>query len=120
MVDRKRNNNKANNGGKWLRPEKRQALYERDRFACVYCGRSIFEVDSLQLTIDHVQPQELGGTNEAKNLVTACKACNSAKGAKTLRGFIKFLDAKGVDITNVAKNVRNAQNRRLNYGKGRK
>lgn len=26
------------NGSKWIRPEKRLAIYHRDGFACIYCG----------------------------------------------------------------------------------
>jgi hypothetical protein len=34
------------------------------------------------LTIDHIMPVALGGTNEIGNLVTACRTCNLTKGAK--------------------------------------
>jgi 5-methylcytosine-specific restriction endonuclease McrA len=104
--------NCANNGGKWLRPEKRQALYKRDSFTCVYCGKKMRQGSKL-LTIDHVQPQQLGGTNAARNLVTACKNCNSSKQNKSLRGFLAFLRAQKVDTTDVPKRVRAAQNRKL-------
>src|SRR5438552_3960763 len=33
------------------------------------------------LTIDHVHPLSLGGTNEDGNLQTLCRSCNSRKGA---------------------------------------
>jgi 5-methylcytosine-specific restriction endonuclease McrA len=36
------------------------------------------------LTIDHVFPVALGGTNDIANLVTACRACNLTKGARVM------------------------------------
>lgn len=51
-------------------------VLRRDNHTCYYCGRKPPEVE---LTIDHVLPQALGGTDEATNLVTCCKECNSGK-----------------------------------------
>jgi hypothetical protein len=62
---------------KWIARTIRLAVYARDGFACVYCGRK----DKLQL--DHVEAVSRGGTDEAENLVTACKYCNASKGTKT-------------------------------------
>lgn len=45
---------------------------------CSYCGG----VDHLSL--DHLIPQLRGGEDDANNLVTACRSCNSSKGAKDL------------------------------------
>ncbi len=63
-------------GSKWIRPERRRAIYARDNWQCVYCGAD----DSL--TLDHVVPRAEGGGNESENLVTACLSCNSSR--KTL------------------------------------
>ena len=65
-----------NNGSKWIRPDKRLAIYLRDGFTCAYCGSSGV-LDRVPLTLDHLQPRELGGTNEATNLICACRDCNS-------------------------------------------
>lgn len=96
--------NVANNGGKWIRQDKRLAIYLRDDCCCIYCGAPMDE--GHEMTIDHVRPQELGGSNKETNLVTACKACNSAKGAKSLRDFMVYLDAKGADTQGLAAKVR--------------
>lgn len=53
------------------------AVFARDGHACVYCG------SPMNLTLDHVIPQSRGGSHDAENLVTACRSCNSSKGAKT-------------------------------------
>lgn len=51
-------------------------IFRRDGHRCKYCGATS---DDAELTIDHVVPVALGGTNEASNLVTACRRCNSGK-----------------------------------------
>lgn len=50
----------------------------RDGNKCVYCSAAD------DLTLDHVVPLSRGGSNTAENLVTACRSCNSSKGAKVL------------------------------------
>jgi 5-methylcytosine-specific restriction endonuclease McrA len=62
-------------------PAIRRQIYARDRYTCVYCGR---RGRRLLLSIDHVFPVALGGTNDVGNLVTACRACNLTKGARLL------------------------------------
>lgn len=51
-------------------------ILRRDNHTCRYCGRSAPEV---KLTIDHVIPETLGGSDDSSNLVTACADCNSGK-----------------------------------------
>jgi len=76
-------------GSKWIRPEKRLAIYLRDGMACAYCGRGIEDTDeSPQLTLDHITPRSKGGSNEATNLITACVRCNSRRKDMPLRTFI--------------------------------
>lgn len=65
--------------GRWIRPEKRLAIYLRDGFRCVYCGCDLHGADPRDLNLDHVKPKCEGGTNEANNLVTACRSCNSSR-----------------------------------------
>ena len=42
---------------------------------CVYCG------STENLSIDHIIPIDKGGTQDSKNLIRACRFCNSAKSA---------------------------------------
>ncbi len=53
-------------------------ILERDRFACIYCGRSSFK-DTVELQVDHVRAQGDGGTDTAGNLATCCRDCNLGK-----------------------------------------
>lgn len=50
-------------------------LLERDGHACVYCG----ETTPDKLTIDHLIPKILGGTDDFWNLAIACATCNGSK-----------------------------------------
>ena len=56
----------------------RQAVFERDGWVCVYCGKR-----TGTMTCDHVLPVSRGGSSTLDNLVTACLACNMAKATKT-------------------------------------
>lgn len=54
-------------------------VLRRDNHACRYCGRSAPEVE---LTVDAVVPEALGGSHkDPANLVAACRDCNSGKSA---------------------------------------
>ena len=97
-------------GSKWIRPEKRRRLYKRDAFRCVYCEQGV--AHGVMLTLDHITPRELGGGNEATNLVTACRSCNSAKRDLPLTSFITYLADAGVDTDGIARRVRNSRRRK--------
>lgn len=51
-------------------------VLRRDNYACRYCGATAPEA---ALTVDHVVPVTLGGSDEPSNLVAACVACNAGK-----------------------------------------
>lgn len=89
-------------GSHWIRREKRRAIYNRDSHTCVYCG------GKHNLTLDHVIPVELGGTNEATNLVTACRRCNSRKGSTMdLRSFARMIASEtGTTTRTITNRVR--------------
>jgi len=93
-----------NNGSKWIQPEKRKAIYKRDDFRCVYCGKGI--EDEVMLTLDHIISSELGGTHDHWNLITACLSCNSSKKDLSLTQFLKYLQQKNISIENIAKRIR--------------
>lgn len=57
----------------------RSRIFARDDYTCRYCSKR-----GGKLECDHVFPVSLGGGDEDDNLVTACKPCNRAKGARTL------------------------------------
>jgi hypothetical protein len=56
-------------------------IFSRDNYTCQYCGYNGKQFQNwLQLTIDHIIPQRIGGNNESNNLVTCCHKCNSITG----------------------------------------
>jgi hypothetical protein len=54
----------------------RYEVLRRDNHACRYCGVA---APDAKLTVDHVVPTSLGGSDKADNLVAACVDCNSGK-----------------------------------------
>lgn len=54
----------------------RYEILRRDNHACRYCGAA---APDAKLTVDHVLPVTLGGSDDANNLVTACVDCNAGK-----------------------------------------
>lgn len=51
-------------------------ILTRDDHTCRYCGG---RAPDVALTVDHVLPISLGGSDEPSNLVAACKDCNAGK-----------------------------------------
>ena len=47
---------------------------------CTWCGTTV------DLTVDHVLPLSMGGSNELENLRVLCRPCNSAR-KQQLAGF---------------------------------
>ena len=58
----------------------RRNIFYRDRCNCQYCGKLF---PQKQLHLDHVVPLSRGGASSWDNVVCACIACNTKKGART-------------------------------------
>jgi hypothetical protein len=54
----------------------RYEVLRRDGHKCRYCGLVAAETE---LTVDHVLPVALGGSDDPSNLVAACEDCNQGK-----------------------------------------
>ena len=54
----------------------RNAVFTRDSYRCVCCGRGI--EDGAILHVHHLKYRSLGGTNRMKNLVTVCERCHTS------------------------------------------
>jgi len=57
-------------------PVTRRNVLVRDGHVCGYCG-------GVGTTIDHIIPRAQGGQHVWKNVVSACRSCNSRKAART-------------------------------------
>lgn len=64
--------------------EVREYLLEKWQRACAYCG-----VTGDPLQIEHIQPKSKGGTNRVSNLTLACELCNTKKGNRPAKEFLK-------------------------------
>lgn len=103
----------AASGGKWIRGSTRWAIYYRDDFACVYCGRT------ARLSIDHVKPCENGGCNDASNLVTCCLSCNSSKQGVSARKWYARLRERGIDTEKMRHRIARLLRKPLDRKRGR-
>lgn len=108
----------AGQGMNWIKPAKRLALYHRDGFCCIYCGATA--EDGAKLGLDHLLANELGGSNEATNLVTACGSCNSSKCDLTMSAWFEKLDARGVDTAGLGDRIRTRIAIPLDMAEGRR
>lgn len=50
--------------------------------ACQYCG------STLNLAVDHLIPKIRGGSNDANNLVWACRSCNGSKQGRDMLSWM--------------------------------
>lgn len=59
---------------------------------CAYCGKI------GEMTRDHIVPLSKGGSNDIKNLIPACRSCNSSKKDKTLEVWRTEKRMEGVHV----------------------
>ena len=62
----------------------RTRLAEAQNWKCCFCGSRMTEVrgKNNSVTVEHVVPVTLGGTDDIENLTASCNACNSNRGIK--------------------------------------
>lgn len=88
----------------------RYEVLRRDNHTCRYCGASAPEV---KLTVDHVTPVALGGTDDPSNLVAACADCNAGKASSApdapLVENVRAVDAAWADAMRRAAELRAAE-----------
>jgi hypothetical protein len=109
---------KAGQGSRWIWVATRYAIYARDGFSCVYCERHL--KIGYSMTLDHVKPATLGGSNGAGNLVTCCRSCNDYKKDLSVKNFLAWLEANGVDVAGVAQRVRRQLRKPIDRAEGRR
>ena len=97
---------KIKNNGCRVRKDLRLAIYLRDEFTCVYCGENLHHADPNDVTLDHLTCQVDGGTNEPKNLVTACRHCNCTRRDQRWTTFAST-ESKKIIRRNVRRSIKN-------------
>lgn len=58
-------------------PEQKEAIFKRDGYKCVVCGRS--QKDGVEIHADHIKPRDLGGESTIENGQTLCAQHNFQK-----------------------------------------
>lgn len=92
----------------------RYEVFRRDNHTCRYCGAT---APDATLTIDHVTPVALGGSDSPDNLVAACDECNYGKASSNpgaeLIDDVKQADIKWAAAMKEAAKVRMAEQAKL-------
>ena len=89
------------------------AIYARDGVCCAYCA------SEDRLSLDHLQPRELGGTHHETNLITACVSCNSARQDSSMRDWLQALRDRGVNTDGMAAKIRKLSQKKLDMSLGK-
>lgn len=66
----------------------RKTVYANSNGKCAICGKP---VKFKKMHINHIVPLSAGGTNDFKNLQTACRSCNGMKSYLTYNDFLMKL-----------------------------
>lgn len=81
-------NNRKGRSSSWITKHRRLAIYLRDGFCCMYCGKDLRNAAPREVTLEHLECQNdhpSGKLPNGKslhhesNLVTACLSCNSGR-----------------------------------------
>ncbi len=60
----------------------RRRIRERDVYRCAYCLTTEANT-GMEMEVDHIIPEVLGGHTDEDNLCLSCSACNEYKGDRT-------------------------------------
>ena len=78
--------------------ETREYLLEKWGRQCAYCGAK-----DVPFQIEHIHPRAKGGSNSITNLTLSCEKCNTKKGTKDIKDFLKKDPSKLEKILKQAK-----------------
>ena len=67
----------------------RLEVLSRDKFRCVFCGKSPSIDIGTELHIDHIVPFASGGKSSLENLQTLCEECNLGKSNRVIINRVK-------------------------------
>ena len=78
--------------------ETREYLLEKWNRQCAYCGAK-----DIRLQVEHIHPRAKGGSNSITNLTLSCEKCNTKKGTKDIKEFLKKDVSRLEKILDIAK-----------------
>lgn len=81
--------------GTLLGYEVKEYLLYKHNHTCAYCSGVSKDP---RLEVEHIQPKSKGGSNSIKNLVIACRNCNTAKGSLLLLDWKSSLKKSALDL----------------------
>ena len=93
--DRRLLSNGQGQGMNWIWRPTREAIYLRDGDTCLYCRKHASLCE--RMTLDHIVPYVIGGSDRPTNLVTACADCNSRRKDMPIEDFAQMLADQGID-----------------------
>jgi len=64
--------------------ETREYLLEKWGRKCAYC-----DIKDIPFQIEHIHPRAKGGSDRISNLTLSCERCNTKKGTKDIKDFLK-------------------------------
>lgn len=77
----------------------RKILFIQCGGICPDCGRQMQNKnknnETTYMTIDHIVPKSMGGTNNIENLRPCCRSCNMLKSNKMTKNILAFTDVNG-------------------------
>lgn len=107
--------------------EKRKRVWDRSDHCCRYCHQPM-KYESM--TVDHIIPKsafkDKGNADDEENLCAACKPCNAAKAAMSVKEFRKWVNTRNAELLKLESDRRAAvaraeelskqiEGRRFNY-----
>lgn len=92
-------------GSSWIFLPTRYAIYHRDNYKCLYCGKQV-------QCIDHIFPKSRGGKNNYENLASSCFNCNKIKGEQTIE------ECRGKDFSDFLLSLLKDQSQYLDFKHG--
>jgi 5-methylcytosine-specific restriction endonuclease McrA len=81
---------------RYLSPQVRRSVLDRDHRTCVYCGRvgGDMDPDGMPWHVDHRLPASRGGSDIMENLALSCQACNLEKGTRTDEEYRYWMESR--------------------------
>lgn len=89
----------------------RTRLAEAQNWKCCFCGCYMIETPGKKnsVTVEHVTPKSLGGSDTEENLVASCHRCNNSRGTKDAYDFCPFIvdaDEKSKSLVRLEAKIR--------------
>lgn len=72
-------------------------VIERDGCQCAWCGKEL-SYDHPEATLDHVLPHSADGSQDWRNMILACKPCNSNRKHTSAKKWMKSCLEKGFEV----------------------